>query len=265
MDNPKAAEQIAGAFYDWLWAEFISSGEGRNKYLDAKDKNPEIAQKKFDDFRGRLSLPYDNDDNWAAHKDRGHQQQRVPMWVDTFEETSGGDPKADFYAAQAMFAPLMTASGSYRAQCYLEASSPADYLFRRSLTTSVDIEKAVIERIEERCGKEGFSEADISFSGLKRTFHVAYKLTENYFRRMSAWTDYDSDGFHSNPAAAESMKKSQINHIQLATDCVIMAAKLRRGELEAVPFLEPRSISDVSDNTYYPLRKRVNWVEVVAS
>jgi hypothetical protein len=61
------------------------------------------------------------------------------------------------------------------------------------------------------------------------------------------------------------MKKSQINHIQLATDCVIMAAKLRRGELEAVPFLEPRSISDVSDNTYYPLRKRVNWVEVVAS
>jgi hypothetical protein len=106
MDNPKAAEQIAGAFYDWLWAEFISSGEGRNKYLDAKDKNPEIAQKKFDDFRGRLSLPYDNDDNWAAHKDRGHQQQRVPMWVDTFEETSGGDPKADFYAAQAMFAPF---------------------------------------------------------------------------------------------------------------------------------------------------------------
>lgn len=259
------SEQISEVFYDWLWGEFISSAEGHNRYLDARAKTPEEARKKFDDFRKRLALPYDDDNNWAAQKDKSHQQQRVPVWADLFESTSDSHQNADYYAAQAMFAPLMTASGSYRTQCYLESANPTEYLALRSKVTGIDIEEAIAERLHERSVRRDFSAAKISFDGLRRQFDYAYTQTEVYFRGMSARLGKDIKEYNAGSLSDEAMKKSQRLHIKLATDCVIMAAKLRRGELEAVPFLEPISITDQSGSAYYPLRKRVNWLEVLAA
>lgn len=261
----KHSEKIAVALYDWLWAEFIISGQSRNKYLDAKADKPEEAQKRYDDMRSKLALPYEDDLNWAAQKDKSHQQQRVPVWVELFEETSAGDLKADFYAAQAMFAPLMTVSGSFRAQCYIEASTPVEYTFARSEAIGVDIEKPIYEQLIQRNAGRNFSSAELSFNGLKKAFDYAYGQTEAYFRGMSARLASGADESAYNSLSVTAMKKSQVSHIKLATDCVIMAAKLRKGEAEAVPFLEPVSISDQSNNTFYPLRQRVNWLADVST
>lgn len=42
---------------------------------------------------------------------------------------------------------------------------------------------------------------------------------------------------------------------RLTIDCVVLAAKIRKGELAAVPFLEPRSIS-LDPQVVYPLALR---------
>jgi hypothetical protein len=266
----QSSELIAQVLDDWLKAEVVTSGESRNKYLDAADgiteSNPERAQKKFDTMRQELFLPYFDDRNWNAQKDKSHQQQRVPTWVDFFELThTEKDPKEDFFAAQAMFAPLMTTSGAYRVQCYLESDTPGSYIDLRSKGIGVDIECAVSSRLNERLAVINFSAAEISFAGLRQSYLDAYSAITRHIKRINERT---AEGMNKKKATAETisdMKISQVDHIQLVTDCVIMAAKLRKGELEAVPFLEPVSISDQSGKTHYPLREPVNWLEVLAS
>jgi len=262
---PETTELITVAIRDWLEAEVVTSGESRNRYLDASDKDAETAQKKHDDIMKRLALPFDDDNNWVANKHKGHVQQRVPHWIDFFEATADDPTKADFYAAQAGFAPLVSASGSYRVQCYLISKGPSEYAELRSKVAGVDLEKAVGETLKARNAVKSFSAAEISFDGLRKVFDYTYAQTEIYFRGMIARLEHGLDQSGEDSLSVKAMEKSQISFIKLATDCVIMAAKLRKGNLAAVPFLEPVSISDQSGNTYYPLAERVDWLKVLSS
>ena len=257
------AENIASVFDDWLKAEVVTSGESRNKYLDPQGGDPEKIGAKFRLIRAQLAKPYDDDKNWAAQKDKSHQQQRVPLWAEFFEATAEGHSEADWYAAQAMFAPLMTVSGSYRTECYLSSYSAEDYTDLRARGIGIDIEEAVSKSLEKQEVKKSFTASTITFSGLKRAYDYAYAQTEANFRALSARIGRPSVGYDPYTRSIQGMRESQFRHIQLATDCVIMAAKLRHGELEAVPFLEPVSITDQSRLTHYPLHEPVNWLEVL--
>jgi hypothetical protein len=264
MNVERQAVAVSNAFYDWLAAEVVTSGEGRNKYLDAKVEKTEDAKKRFSDLRRRIALPYDNEENWNAQKDKGHRN-RWPFWLEAAEITSDGDSQADFASARLLFAPLMTISGAYRMQSYLESDDPEEYLARRSEVIGVDMEDVVASQISERVPGLEFSAAQISFDSLKKRFDYAYGQNEVAIRAMAARLGSGTDDINGESLSVRSMMRSQIDYLKLATDCVLLAAKLRHGKPGMVPFLEPVSISDQSGEVYYPLAEPVDWHKVLAA
>jgi len=253
------SERIASAFEEWLKAEVVTSGEGPNSFLDVPTDD------KLADIRQRMTIPTAREGNWVLSKYEGHTGRIESNFWPVFESMPLDDPQLDIAIAQLKFEPLMQISGTYRRQCYLEASSGADYMLRRTHGVGIDLEQVVLERLEKYAPDGRLDEATISMEGLKRSLDNA--ATKDYVNIQSIIA-HGAKGVNimglEDSFPTKGSKNAQVSWAMAATDCVIMAAKLRRGELEAVPFWEPISITAQSGQLHYPLREKVDWAEVMS-
>jgi hypothetical protein len=65
--------------------------------------------------------------------------------------------------------------------------------------------------------------------------------------------------------SAQEMMDAQRQWLDFTIDSIVLAAKLKRGDLGAVPFWEPISITEQTGSLYYPLREPIGWAEVMGT
>lgn len=248
---------LTRAFSDWLDGEVISSGEGVNAVLNNYDLATE-------GIRGGAEHP----NNFAAQKSAGHLN-RLPIWWTGFAETPLDDKDYDYVTARIGFAALMEVSGGWRIQCYLKSKTATEYLRRRNAKPAgIPIQKAVTDRLWQLLPDSGnFAEADLSFRDLHEQTKKVANLSELAIKTMchEAQDFAQQTRVRYKNVPIQQMLGNQYNWLTLAVDSVVLAAKDRGGDLAAVPFLEPRSISEESGKTHYPLAAPVNWAEVLAA
>jgi hypothetical protein len=233
----EAGETIAQTFEDWLRAEVISSGIERNTVLD-------------DYERALPGLKRGYDDQWEA-----------------FVTAPPEHPKYDEMAAQISFYALKRVSGAYRDQCYLQAADPEidpdDYINRRqSRAIGVNNLPAVVNArlathfLANDWDKEAdFATASIDISELDRTRQKAIRIGHEAVTTMCARVAEGKDLHQEESKSVREMLDAQYNWLTLAVDCVTLAAKIKHGDLAAVPFLEPKSISaDPPPQVIYPFQ-----------
>ena len=245
-----AAEKVTEVIESWLVAEVKSSSTGVNEYLND-----------FDEMVRRLQLGYNNDNNWAAEKCKSHSS-RLPKWWQAYED----DPSNDFAAARIGFGGLMQISGAYRDQCYIRAQNYTDYLAKRESAVSIDVEEVVARQLRTHLPKSGdFRTANIDLHLLETNMERTITLGEAAVKYLCDMALFGYDiGYDNSPSASE-MDHAQAIWLAFVTDSIALAAKQRGGELAAVPFLEPISITNQSGSTHYPLREPVDWPAVLAA
>jgi hypothetical protein len=245
-----SSSNISAAVYDWLEAEVNSSGVERNSFLDDYESA----------IRG-LRGGWEHPQNFTARKLESHMD-RLPLWYEAFAL----DPKDEYQAARLIFAGLMQVSGSYRNQCYIEATDAEDYIGRRRKIVGVNIQNIVRGRLNELLPKSGdFNYADLSVEAMEPGINEIAAKTRSEVSAVSYRLNIGYDLGVEGSVAAHKMQEAQSMWLGFTTDCIAIAAKIRMGELEAVPFLEPVSITDQSGKSYYPLREPVDWVQVLSS
>lgn len=155
----------------------------------------------------------------------------------------------------------MFVSGAYRIQSYLQARSPQEYIDRRKKVTAINLPRVVTSHLATVLPRSGnFSHADISVSSYDDISlehckdDVIAKIGETTVRSACRRVQMGLDLEEEQSPSVDEMIKAQRAWIEFATDCVTVSAKLRRGELVAVPFLEPKSISArPAPKVVYPL------------
>lgn len=237
MTRTETSQIISGAFYNWLQAEVETSGGDRNEYLND-----------FEEMRRRLTLGYEHPDNWAVTKHQSHMD-RYPVWWEAFAL----DPSDDYQSARILFNALMQVSGMYRDQCYIQASDQEDYLARRAKIVGINPQQPVALGLRVLVPETGdFSLADLEIESLDERRKEAMVIGELAVKKMCERLFHKDDlGAQDSVSVRETMS-AQYSWLSFATDCVVLAAKIRKGELGAVPFLEAKSISD-DPKVIYPL------------
>jgi len=225
-------ERIAIGLTGWLAEEAaISSRENdRNSYLDD-----------LITMRQKLSLPPDNPDNWSAQKVYSHHD-RLPFWFEAFTL----DPTNDAQSAKLLFAFLMRVAGTYKVQCYFQATDQDDFM-RRKLEPNIygaDIRIVTNERLSKVNFGGVYNQQPMDIGALSDTMRAAIVQEKEDLpllcERARLGQDFgleDSPGAHLAAAA-------QTTWLKCAVDAIVYAASIRNGDLDEVPFLEPRSISD---------------------
>lgn len=238
----KDSELIAGAYYDWLKAETESSKTDRNKFLN-----------NFDEMRRRVTLGYDDEDNWATQKEKSHLGRLPMLLFPAFREQPQGtkdDLTTESPTANIILAPLMLMSGDYRLESLVSSSSPREYLAKRSKATGIDIEAKVYSELKFSAPYAEYKTSPLSMMELERWMQIAVLIGERAWKSASAELKNSKDLEKSTPEVVPLMKEAQFNWAGFATKSIILAAKLRDGDLSGVPFPEPISISDQTRVTY---------------
>lgn len=245
MKIQEAGEEISAVIEDWLAAEVISSGTERNEVLDDYKKVLKTIDKGYGD-----------DSNWIYNKHNSHVYVRMPIWWEAFLNTDPTDPTYDEWSAKIAFNALMQMSGTYRNQCYLQAADPEinpdDYINRRrSKPIGFNPINAVNDRLathflaETWSEEANFSKANIDIRKLdqkrQKTIRRGNESITTMLRRVADGKDLHQEKSKS----VNEMLDAQYNWLTFVVDCVTFAAKVRDGELAAVPLLEPKSISAI--------------------
>jgi len=247
MTNRSSEVRIAGVLADWLNDEVRSSGIEANAYLDDYDKAVE----------GLKNGP-GHKFNYLASKHASHVEVRLPSAWQAFNESLEKDiyEEREYQSAYLMFTPLMQVSGTYRAQCYMEAADVGDYMRRRLLRPAgVDLWQVAARRLDKWLPEpDNFGDSTITVEqlglSLERASKIGGRVVSEVCQRAERNFDFGIEG----SATARVLKSAQIEWASLAIDCITLAAKQRAGQLEAVPFLEPKSISaDPPPKVIYPL------------
>lgn len=247
MTNRSSETRIACTLADWLNAEVRSSGKEVNTYLD-----------KYDDAIEGLQGGPGHKFNFLASKHASHVEVRLPNSWQAFNESLEKDvyEEREYQSAYLMFTPLMQVSGTYRAQCYMEAADAGDYLRRRLLRPAgIDLRQVTARRLDKWLPEpDNFGESTITVEqlglSLERASKIGGRVISEVCQRAERKFDFGIEG----SATAQVLKSAQIEWASLTIDCITLAAKQRRGQLEAVPFLEPKSISsDPPPTVIYPL------------
>ncbi|MDB5166230.1 MAG: hypothetical protein JWM37_302 [Candidatus Saccharibacteria bacterium] len=242
-DNPHS-EKIADVMTDWLRQEIVNADQGRNSYLSDYRKR-----------RNDLFKPFDDSSNFLARKAKSHYS-RLVQWVAPYKEE--GFRRNDTFAAKLIFASMMEIAGSYRKQCIFEAADANDYHQRRytqpaginigqlaaaELTTvSLDSVTGMDEqaRLDYIIGRTlQVNDDNLQLHKQIHTWAIAHPREEGSIATR--------DG---EPVRA--MQEAQGHCASLAVAHIVVAASFRDGDYAAVPFLEPKSITDVA-GTIYPL------------
>jgi hypothetical protein len=230
------SEAIAGTFDSWLNAEVRSSGVD-NTYLDE-------YKTAIEGLLGGLN----HKNNFLPLKHESHVNVRLPQAWQTFNmslEDGIDSEEVDNQSAGLLFTPLMQVSGTYRGQCYLESNSGEDYLAKRHARPhGIDMEEVVAHRLNLWMpGTDKFEGAGITVDKLGKRLSRVRKIGTKAIVEACQRAERGNDVGIKESATVQVLKTAQIEWAAFATDCVVLAAKLRAGELEAVPFLQPKSIS----------------------
>jgi hypothetical protein len=222
------ATQIAEAVDTWIDTEAIVSSTSRNSFLDD-----------FTSSRIQLGLALDNPRNFVAQKHISHHN-RQRFWG----EAMIAEPAHDFLVARHTFNALMQISGGMKRIYHTSAISADDYM-RRKLSgsgTAINTTEAVEATLRSQTLPITAAEANIQ---ALEQFEAAEAMLEQLRTRIPEDLGRDSS------PAIDLLKDVQVGWIHVVTSGIIMAAGYRNGELERVPFLEAKSISD-DPQVYYP-------------
>lgn len=245
VEKAEASEAISDVFNDWLNTEVRSSA---GDYLD--DYTAAV--------RG-LKGGINHKDNFLALKHESHVHNRLPQAWETFVislEPNNPEEQREYMSAWLMFTPLMQVSGTFRTQCYLEAQNAEDYLVRRQARPSgINMQNTVAERLKVWLpNPDNFADASLTVEELGRQLKIVSEVGEKAVKRVCARAVIGYDLKQEGSRSAREMVTAQYNWASFAANCVVLAAKLRRGDLAAVPFLEPKSISATPPpQVIYPL------------
>lgn len=239
-------ERISSVIEWWLGQEVVNSDSGRNAYLS-----------EYQSRRSDFMKPFDNPENVAANKTRSHYDRFTP-WVEPYGEPVFRDN--DWFTARIIFASLMHVAGAYRNQCIIEAADSEDYKKKRyDLPVGVDIPSIIKAEIDSLVQESSASQDTDKI--LKRVIDRSLQTNEAVLllhEQMHDWTaSHDVVGWLSDPTynPAEVMKDVQKMWLGLTVAHIAVAANLRGGDYSKVPFLEPKSISDVSE-VIYPIGEK---------
>jgi hypothetical protein len=240
-----AGRKISGTFYNWFVSEVTSSGID-NTFLDD-----------YTGLRDHLGTDYESDDNWSALKQRGHLDRMDKKLWPLFES----DPQNDEFSAQVLFGAMMLTSGAYRLQSNLQSKTAEEYLSRRKRAIGINLQRTVTDHLATVLPASGnFSHANISVDSYNSPSleqskeDVIHKIGEASIKFVVQRVNQEQDLGVENSPSVNVLLEAQKGWVEFATDCVTVAAKLRRGELSAVPFLEPKSISaKPPPKLFYPL------------
>jgi hypothetical protein len=259
----RACEAITQATYDWLEAEVATSSSPTDVNIVLNDYNAAI--------RG-LRGGFEHDENFTWKKHQGHMDRLVLDYA-LFSSTSPDDKNFDRLAGKVMFDGLMEISGTYRNQCYTEAVGSHDYLNRRRKVIGIGIATCVHNRLTDLIPVNGdFTDARISTSGLGLQMEKTIEMGEETIKKLCSRVALGLDLGESGSRSAEKMIEAQYGWLKFTLDSLILVTKLKGGNLQAVPFLEPRSITEQSGKLHYPLdydpakgEKPYDWAEVLAA
>jgi hypothetical protein len=244
------AKEVSGVYLNWLRAEVASSHVERNKILD-----------EYDDAVEGLRGGWEHPKNFTARKAESHTDRLAP-WYEAFSLV----PDDDYQASRIIFAGLMQLSGNYRNQCYVEATDSEDYLNRRSLGVGIDLAQSAKERMRIYLPESAeFDKTQLSIESLDARRQEVERIGMSSVRTIVSRVKGGYDLGLPDSTSVREAKIAQYTWAGFTTDALTLVAKLRGGSLEAVPFLEPRSITDQSGTIYYPFHEPVDWTEALAA
>ncbi len=247
LEFEPAVETVAAGIEYWLMKEVGSSVVGRNKVLDD-----------FQDWHHSLLLDYDDPGNVNARKNKNHYSQLINWTNGLVEYYDDFRPdQIDYALARQMFRAQMYLSGLFRVSCFMKATDQEDYYQRRLEITrsSIDVDpKIEISRSLYRLYDYIPDEAAIFPPALTLPELTSRTLKLNdeqqaYVRELhiSGRNDIGQEESSTLDAIAN-MENKWIGHL---VDYISFIASERGGQLSAVPFLEPKSISE-DPQPYYP-------------
>ncbi len=229
-------EVVSGAIHSWLLDEVASSSADRNQYLDD-----------YVSWREQIKYRYDDPRNLTVAKNQAHLD-RLPVWWQAYEI----DPLQDEACAKISFAGLMFISGAFRNQSRFQARDAEDYQTRRKAGIGIDIESAVSTRLHTHLPRTAnFANAKITMETLNNRRKQSERVTELAVKAICARAVYGYDVGQEHSRSVNEVKQDQYAWVTFVADCITLAAKQRRGELVAVPFLHPINISD-NPGVIYP-------------
>lgn len=242
MNSIPTVEEIAGELNLWLATEIVNADGGRNHYLSD-----------FQDRRNDLFKSFDDPTNFQSQKAKSHYD-RFFQWVNPYTEDDFRYD--DWFAARLTFASLMEISGSYRKQCFLEAADEQDYLKRRyGRPIGIDMDEVVRKELDPIRLEATFelNEEERLRQIVNRSHDVNNKSLVLH-KLLHTWAiahPKDSGSIASGEAKPiVAMKDAQRMWAGLAVAHIVVAASFRDSDFGAVPLLEPKSITDVSQILY---------------
>lgn len=232
MNHVLAGEKITEAMSGWLAGEAARSSVDRNAYLDD-----------LGSFQADQGLKWNDPGNTSANKAHAHLDRPANAWWQKFSS----DPENDWFAAQQIFATQMLVAGRYKDQLKLEAPDQQTYFENRTTepTPRIDIEKTVSEALSGIFGEV----TDIDFSASQLTLaalhdSAAAKVAEHtdHLKKQYGGTALVFMGQRSRLSIL--CERDQKNWVRHGVELIVFSAGLRNGQLEQVPMLQPRSITD---------------------
>jgi hypothetical protein len=228
----------------WLREEVLESSQGRNKIRD-----------NYVEVRQSYSQPEERSSDVA--KTGGHYV-RFNQLVAVYPEEYG----SDYFIGKVLHHALMFVSGNFRTQCHLQAATQEEYNKLRfgrrkeyNGAAGVDILSAVHLGIEA-FRKFGTHDLQDVVTSSMRLNQDIFDANSEIFRWHTANPGRAMDGLREDEGPVPAVKVCQRLAICLAAGHVRLASQLRDGLLEAVPFLEPKSITDASEQPLYLFRTK---------
>lgn len=202
-----------------------------------------------------------DNDNRDARKGGGHHF-RYNYLLRFIEQEGAASLRHDFTVGKLLHHDLMFTSGAFRAESFLRAANQAQYELLRfgrlgtfNGAVGTDIRTAVASALSMDIANPDAALPDlgefIDFSkGINDSIRNNHLKIYEWFRenpdRLLAPIDEGE-------LPVEITHENQRNSLTLAATHIAVAAALRSDDLSSVPFLEPKSISDVSNEPIYPL------------
>ena len=221
---------ISTVIQDWLQAEKLSSLVDNNAGLN-----------RHDTYVASEVRAWDDPENAFTQKSLGHYNRLRQRTSELSEESVG-----DKFIALQMFDALMTLSGHHRLQCVVRAKDQEQYMGLRYNTPSFGLN--IPERVEKRLSEQfhkfprqkDLSQRVVGLSDLKL---MATTANENRLGLMRELFDGKRIFGTRRAIYAGRLVASQALWLDTAVDHIVYAAQEHDGDLQQVPFLEPKSIT----------------------
>lgn len=232
---------IAAGIDQWLRREVVTSSSGQNRVRD-----------NHADVRSSYLQP----DGPDALKTSGHYD-RFRHLLEQYPALSGDDR----FIARLIHHALMFVSGSARTQWHLQASTQEEYaalrfgrIFEYNGAAGINILRAVHEGIAlfKKFGPEDVSSVAVCS-------HAMNRMILDGHNRIFEWhmehPERATEALAIDEGPVPALLACQEISVQLTAAHISFTARCRGG-LEHVPVLEPKSISEVSEEPLYPFRQQ---------